>query len=236
MRLDHVVVDTPKAATEEPLEVSLPLRDEVGRAHDQTTVHDSEPLGLAGVEARHDRLPGAGFVAEEESQLGLREHALVHGLMLVGVRRQLRRDHRSAAGVGRGRPHPLRPHAGEHVYRPRLAVGREALHLRRLRCVERNLPEHPRFAVLDGQHQPRPRVVQHANLDVPLLARKPDEITFRERHCAVADLPHFVQLHACVSHATAEDAQVSRRVLVVQYSKSVTASKARPPICRPSYA
>ena len=68
------------------LEVGLPFRHEVCRAHDETPVHHSESLGFPSVETAHDGLTGPRFVSQEKSKHRLRQHSLIHRLVLVRVR------------------------------------------------------------------------------------------------------------------------------------------------------
>ena len=79
-----------EAAAEEPLEVSLPLGDQVSRGDNEGAADEAEPLHLAQVHPRHDRLARSGLVREQEPQVRLGEHRAVDGVQLMGVRRERR--------------------------------------------------------------------------------------------------------------------------------------------------
>ena len=82
--------DRSQAAAEKPLEVSLPLRDQVSRGDDKGAADEAEPLHLPQVHPGHDRLAGAGLVREQEPEVRLREHRAVNSVHLMGVRRERR--------------------------------------------------------------------------------------------------------------------------------------------------
>ena len=62
---------------EAPVELVLPLLGKHTGADDEATLQIAASNQLLDEEARHDRLPGAGIVGEEEAQRLAGEHRLV---------------------------------------------------------------------------------------------------------------------------------------------------------------
>ena len=126
---DRLGGDAAQLPAEEPLEVLLPLRDQVRRGHHQHPLGQAEPLRLPQPHPGHDRLAGAGLVCQQEPQHRLGQHRPVHRQRLVrvgpqrsgGQRRRLGRRHRMA--------HPLVPQPGEHLPGIGPAVGLKHLEL-----------------------------------------------------------------------------------------------------------
>ena len=105
--------DRAQAAAEEPLEVSLPFRNQVSRGDNKGAAQKAQPLHLAQVHPSHDGLAGSRLVCEQESEVRLREHGAVNGVHLMRVRLEGRRGKRSGSRPSTGGPHPSGPQAGQ---------------------------------------------------------------------------------------------------------------------------
>ncbi len=88
---DRLRSDRPQAATEEPVEVSLPFRHEVSRGDNKSAADKAESLHFPEVHPGHDRLAGSGFICEQEPQVGLRQHRAIDSVHLMRVGLQGRR-------------------------------------------------------------------------------------------------------------------------------------------------
>ena len=79
----------------------LPLVDQAGRGHDQAAFQVTAQHQLLGIQPRHDRLPGAGVVGQQEPQRGPLQQLPVHRLDLVRQRLKVtgvHREHRVEPG------------------------------------------------------------------------------------------------------------------------------------------
>ena len=87
-----------EAAAKEPVEVGLPLLNQMSGTHHQGALDLSQALGLSQPKARHDRLAGSRFVGQQESQPRLRQHLPIHSrhLMRVGTQQAGSQHRRSS--------------------------------------------------------------------------------------------------------------------------------------------
>ena len=138
--------DRAEAAAKEPLEVSLPFRDQVSRGDNKGAADEAEPLHLPQVHPGHDRLARSGLVREQEPEVRLREHRAVNSVHLMGVRLERRRRERCGPRPRSGGPHPRRPQSGEHCRRGAAPVLGKGLARHRLLSRQLDLLEATRQA------------------------------------------------------------------------------------------
>ena len=82
----HVAANHLEWLAEFFLQLALPLKAEVRRRDDQRPLHEASDLQLLEEQARHDRLPRAGVVGEEEANARQAHEVVVNRLELVRQR------------------------------------------------------------------------------------------------------------------------------------------------------
>jgi len=83
---DRIAADDEELFLELLAQLALPLEGEIRRTDNEHALRQPAQLQLAQQEARHDRLPRAGVVCEQESNARQLEQVVVHRLELVRQR------------------------------------------------------------------------------------------------------------------------------------------------------